>query len=189
LMFAEAKVGESLDSLSNDELYDVCSSLPGVKVSGSKQNRIDRIVTHFDKLLIRDIAEGVEPGELYYEYLVELARRDRENLLANKVIKKDIDIERAFEEGTRYVFLNKFLLQTLDMPGTEKPDGCIELPDGTLLMWDNKSKEDTYTFPNSHINQFKRYIRDSIEKRVSCFLVIVPTIADDVDMKCMRLKV
>ncbi len=189
LLFAEAKVGESLDLLTSEELYEICSNLPGVKVSGSKQARIERIIAHFDKLLIRDIAEGVEPGELYYEYLVELARRDRENLLANKVIKKDIDIERAFEEGTRYIFINKFLLKTKDMPGTEKPDGCIELPDGSLLMWDNKSKEDTYTFPNSHINQFKRYIRDSIEKRVSCFLVIVPTIADDVDMKCMQLKI
>ena len=32
---------------------------------------------------------------------------------------------------------------------------------GDVLMWDNKSTETAYTFPPSHLRQFKRYIRDS----------------------------
>jgi hypothetical protein len=54
-------------------------------------------------------------------------------------------------------------------------------------MWDNKSKESEYTFPESHLKQFKRYIRDSAE-RVSCFLIIVPAIADGAEQNTMRLK-
>ena len=52
-------------SLMNDDLYGICNSLPGVNVSGTKNDRVGR-----------------------------------ENLLANDVISKDIDIERAFEEAT-----------------------------------------------------------------------------------------
>jgi hypothetical protein len=55
-------------------------------------------------------------------------------------------------------------------------------------MWDNKSKESVYTFPPSHLRQFKRYIRDAPD-RVSCFLIIVPAIADSAAQNAARLKV
>ena len=55
-------------------------------------------------------------------------------------------------------------------------------------MWDNKSKESVYSFPPSHMKQFKRYIRDAPD-RVSCFLVIVPEIAEGAESNAARLKV
>lgn len=179
----------ALDTLSNQDLYDVCSSLPGAKVSGSKQEKIDRIIDYFANLVVRDVAEEAPAGQRYYSYLVELASRDRENLLANKVIKKDRDMESAFEEGTRFLFREKLGQELVDLPGSDHPDGCIRFGKrGDLLMWDNKSKETTYTFPPSHLKQFKRYIRDSAD-RVACFLIIVPDVTDEAAGNAARLKV
>ena len=188
LMSSQARPSEGLDSLKNSELYDICSGLPGVNVSGTKQERIDRIIGHFDNLMIRDVPADAEEGELYYEYFTELAARDRENLLANDVISKDIDIERAFEDATNYLFRQKLGAEPMQLDGSEHPDGCLEMSDGTLMMWDNKSTESTYTFPNSHVRQFKRYIRDSIEKRVNCFIIIVPDVAEEAENNCLKLK-
>lgn len=189
LMAAEIRPSEGLDSLKNTELYDVCSSLPGVNVSGTKQDRIDRIIAHFDNLMIRDVPEDADSGELFYEYFTELAERDRENLLANDIISKDIDIERAFEEATNYLFREKLGVEPVALDGSDHPDGVVEMDDGTLMMWDNKSTESAYTFPNSHVTQFKRYIRDTIDKRVNCFMVIVPDVDEEAaETKCLKLK-
>lgn len=145
----------ALDLLSNQDLYDILNSLPGAKVSGSKQDRMDRIIEYFSNLLLRDIPEEVEPGELFYRYLTELAHRDRENLLANKVIKKDREMDGAFEEGTRFLFSSKLDLDLIPMEGTDHPDGCFEIGGrGDILMWDNKGKESVYDFPQSHVRQF-----------------------------------
>ncbi len=169
IVAAGIQPSKALDSLSNQDLYDICSSLPGAKVSGSKQAKQDRIIDYFANLVRKEVSNEASPGERYFKYFTELASRDRESLLANKVIKKDIDIERAFEEGTRYIFTQKLGLSLEEFKGNENPDGAFRFKrSNDLLMWDNKSKESSYDFPPSHLKQFKRYIRDSHE-RVSCF--------------------
>jgi hypothetical protein len=55
-------------------------------------------------------------------------------------------------------------------------------------MWDNKSKENVYLFPQSNLRQFKSYIRDS-KKRVSCFLIIVPGLGENIEKNAYKLKV
>lgn len=180
----------ALNTLSNQDLYDVCSSLPGAKVSGTKPERLDRIIDYFANLVRKEVSSEATPGERYYQYYSQLAARDRESLLANKVIKKDIDMERAFEEGTRFLFTEKLGLTLIDFPGSDHPDGAFQFRrSDDILMWDNKSKETQYDFPPSHVKQFKRYIRDSA-RRVSCFMVIVPTIDEDkCEENALRLKV
>jgi hypothetical protein len=74
------------------------------------------------------------------------------------------------------------------MDGSDHPDGSVLLDDGSLLMWDNKSASDAYTFPNSHLRQFKRYIRDSVEHRVNVFMIVVPDVAKEAEPNCIRLK-
>lgn len=179
---------QALNSLSNKELYDICKALPGANVSGSKQQRIYRIIDYFAGLVVKEVAEEAEPEERYYEYLIELAHRDRENLLTNKVIKKDKDMDAAFEKGTQFLFRQRLLLDLLPMAGSDHADGKLEFPSGDLLLWDTKSKEGVYSFPQSHLKQFKRYIRDS-DRRVSCFLVVVPAIADGADQTAQKLKI
>ena len=178
----------ALDSLSNQDLYNICDALPGANVSGSKAAKIERVIDYFENLVVKDVPTDASPGERYYEYLAQLARRDRESLLANKVIRKDIDMERAFEVGLRWLFTEKLGLSLLDQPGSDHADGALAFPNGDLFLWDAKSREDVYAFPPTHMKQFKRYIRDAAT-RVSCFLVIAPEIAPAAAHMAARLKV
>jgi hypothetical protein len=178
----------ALNSLSNEELYELCKKLPGVNISGSKAKRISNIIQHFDKLRIVVCDDPSDSREKLYEYYVELAKRDRENLLSNKVINKDKDMDSAFEEATRYLFENKLGLTLEAMAGCEHADGILKFPKSKeLFMWDTKSKETIYEFPNDHLNQFKRYIHNSTE-RVNCFMVIAPEISDKAEENALRLK-
>ena len=172
-----------LGILSSEELRKLCSSLPGVPVSGNKAERIRRIIGYFANLISKPpVGPDPLPGEQFYAYLPELARRDRANLLANQIIKKDLDMEHGFEAATRFLFESRLGLELMEMAGSEHPDGCIRFggrrkASGDVLMWDNKSTETAYTFPPTHLRQFKRYIRDSRDP-VACFLVVVAD-ADD----------
>lgn len=180
---------ETLEGLANEDLHGFLSKLPGAKVSGSKAARVERIIDYFDKMVFRDVPEEAAPGERYFQYLDELARRDREILLANKVIGKDLHMEGAFEEGTRYLFSERLGLELIKMPGSDHADGAFAIGKrGDVVLWDNKSKETVYTFPPSHMKQFKRYIRDS-EPRVACFLIIVPVIGEGAGQMAARLKI
>lgn len=42
--------------------------------------------------------------------------------------------------------------------------------------------------PNSHLHQFKRYIRDTTDTRVNCFMSVVPDVDEDAGSNCIRLK-
>jgi hypothetical protein len=81
----------ALNSLSTEDLYSLCKGLPGVNVSGSKATRIANVIEHLDKLRTVSFADDTDPREKYYNYYVELATRDRQNLLSNKIIQKDIN--------------------------------------------------------------------------------------------------
>jgi len=98
----------------------VLAGLPGAKVSGSKGERIERVIEYFDKMVFRDVPDEAPPGEIYFQYLVELARRDREILLANGVIRKDREMDAAFEAGTRHLFVEKLGLELIAMGGSAK---------------------------------------------------------------------
>jgi hypothetical protein len=187
VMHAGIQPSEALDSLNSSELYDILDGLAGATVSGTKDERIQRVIAYFVNLVIKEVPDEASDAETYYEYLVELAHRDRESLLANEVISKDRVMDSAFEEGTRFLFEERLGLKLLGMSGSDHPDGALEFNSGDLLMWDTKSKEDFYRFPKSHVRQFKRYIRDS-GRRVSAFLVIVPQVEKGVEVRAELLK-
>lgn len=188
IQMADVQPSSALNALSNEELYELCKKLPGVNVSGSKAMRIENIIRHFDNLRVVVCDEAADSREIYYEYYVELATRDRENLLSNKVINKDKDMDLAFEEGTRFLFEKKLGLTLELMNGSEHADGILRFPKSKeLFMWDTKSKETVYDFPNEHFNQFRRYIHNSAE-RVNCFMVIAPEISEKADENAYRLK-
>jgi len=185
---ADVFPSDALNSLSVEELHALCKSLPGVNVSGAKATRIANVIEHFDKLRTVSFADDTDPREKFYNYYVELATRDRQNLLSNNIIQKDLNMESAFEEATRYIFEEKLGLKLLPMAGTNHPDGILEFGRAKeLLMWDTKSKETIYEFPNDHYRQFKNYIQESVQ-RVSCFLVIAPEISDKCLDNAYKLK-
>ena len=140
-------------SCPSDELRKLCSSLPGVPCERqTRRSESGRIIGYFANLITKEVSEEASPGERFYQYLPELARRDRENLLANQIIRKDLDIEHGFEAATRFLFESRLGLKLVEMPGSEHPDGCIRVggrrkAGGDVLMWDNKSTEAAYTFP------------------------------------------
>ena len=179
---------ESLSLLSRQELYDLLAKLPGANVSGTKEQKIGRVIEYFDNRTIREVPEDEDPRSAYYEYLVELAERDIENLRVNEIITRDRDIDSLFEQGTRFLFEEMLGQELLDMSGSDHADGAVEFDkkDG-LLMWDNKSKEQEYRFPNAHLRQFARYIRESTD-HVLCFLIIAPDIAAEAQQNMYELK-
>src|SRR5690625_7945298 len=107
-----------------------------------------------------------------YDFYEEIASRDYKTLRVNKVIEKDINVDDYFEEATRYLFERKLKLDLVEMEGTRHADGKIQFNQKEVILWDNKSTEEPYTFPENHVNQFLRYMR-SEKKRVTLSLVIV----------------
>lgn len=184
----------ALATLSNEDLVDFCDQLPGIKKSGTKEDRINRIIDYFNNLEIKQPSnEAADPRIVYYDYFEQLAKRDLQNLLPNGVVKKDRDIDLAFEEATRYLFEQKFNLTLSEMHGSEHCDGCVKFNEqGELFLWDNKSKLDTdhYKFPDKHLRQFRRYIRNEQQNgnRVTCFLIIAPSIDPEAEKNAIKLK-
>ena len=162
--------------------------MPGVKISGKKNQRIEHIIDYFASLTTKDPVSSGDPRECYYQYLEELAARNNKELYRLGIIKKDRDMEGYFEEGTRFLFEKKLGCELLKMQGNDHADGCVQFPNGELLLWDNKGKEQEYTFPKSHADQFLRYIRESV-KRVNVFLVVVPSVSQEAAEQAVKLKI
>ncbi|MCD6595222.1 hypothetical protein J7L68_06070 [bacterium] len=161
----------ALEIFTNEQLYNMCSEL-GIAVSGSKTERIKRIIEYFDKMQIKT-GDNKDPRAVYYEHFVELAFRERELLRAKNLIEKDLQIEHYFEQATQYLFENKLNHNPLNQPGSNRPDGLISFKD-MYLMWDNKSKEKPGLVNlKDHIKQFDGYMNNS-DKPVPIFLVIAP---------------
>ena len=177
MIVAGCRPSEVLEGLQSSELADICEKLQGVKKSGTKSQRIERILAYYDSLTLKEPEDSDDPRGLYYQYLEEFAARDNKNLYERGLISHDRDMESGFETGTRYLFEVKLGCQLLEFKGTDHADGGVQMKSGDILLWDNKGRESQYEFPKSHIRQFKRYIRES-PTRVSVFVVIVPDVGD-----------
>jgi len=157
------------DGLSNEDLYAWCSDL-GLPVAGRKDDRIKRIIEHYDQLHVTETELG-DPREQWYEYFIELAGRDLQKLRGQHVVEKDNEVDKCFEEATAYLFENKLNHTPLHQTGTEHCDGKVSFRD-TYIMWDNKSSGMPVHLKD-HIRQFDAYMEQS-DKPVPVFLVIAP---------------
>lgn len=167
--------------LSSDQLTDWCRDL-GLTLYGSVEERVQKIIAHFDELRPQLEAEADERAR-WYEFYTELAHRDRETLRSQHVIEKDIEIESKFEDATKYLF-SKFLNHMpLQQPGSNHPDGLVSLGN-RYLMWDNKSKETPVNLKD-HINQFHAYMEQA-DKPVPIFLVIGPDFTHESEVEAIR---
>jgi len=184
---AEIRPSQVLSVFDTNELMLLCRKLPGVKVSGTKSQRTERIIAHFAGLTVRVPEESDDPRAAFYQYFEEFAGRDNQNLYQRKLIRHDRDMEKGFEEGTRFLFEEKLAHALEEMEGVEHCDGTVKFPNGELLMWDNKGKESIYKFPKNHQSQFKRYIRESVP-RVSVFLVIAPEVDPQTRLNAMKVR-
>jgi len=184
---ARIKPSTSLESLTSSELSEFLRSLEDVKITGTKSDKINEIIGFYDKLITHSV-KGEDPREQYYNYIIELAERDYEQLRGNNIIEKDREIEQFFEKATSYLFEILFGHEPVDMKGNENPDGKLKFNKDEVVLWDNKSSEKEYNFPDTHFNQFERYIKGE-QKRVTLFLIIVPSCSEKCIQKVQKLKV
>ena len=160
---------------SNEALSKWCSEL-GLSTSGSKHDRIQRIVARYDSFQIRPPDQDKRAA--WFEVYEALARRDYELLRKSGVISKDIQTESKFEDATTYLFETKLNHSPLRQPGVNKPDGLVSFKD-MYLMWDCKSKESPgLVHLQDHLKQFDGYMEKS-DKPVPVFLVIGPGFTED----------
>ncbi len=183
---AKIKPSVALNSLTNKELKEILITLDEVNVSGTKDERINNIIKFYNRLVTYS-AESGDKRELYYNYIVELANRDYEQLRGNNIIDKDLEIEHYFEEATDYLFEVILGHKPTKMKGNDNPDGRLVFNKNEVMLWDNKSCESEYNFPDKHFKQFKRYIINE-DKRVTLFLIIAPSFSKDCIIKAQKLK-
>ena len=167
--------------LNNDQLGSWCREL-NETVSGTMEERLRRVISHFDRLRPRIEKEADERAN-WYEFFEQLAARCYDALRSQHVIEKDLEIEAKFEQVTEYVFDEKLKHKPLHQAGTNHPDGLLSLG-ANYLMWDNKSKEKPVNLKD-HIAQFDAYMNDA-DKPVPIFLVIGPSFTPESESEAIR---
>lgn len=177
----------ALKVFSSKELSDMLRKLDGAKVSGTKKEKIQNIIDYYEMLSSPSSSDSTDERARLYDFYDELASRDYRTLRINKVIDKDIEVDNYFEEATRYIFEKKFGKELIKMEGTRNPDGKVQFSRQEVLLWDNKSTEEPYTFSEKDFNQFLRYIR-SEKMRVTLFLVIVHDYTKEAVAQAQKLK-
>ena len=167
--------------LNSDQLTSWCRQL-SISTSGAVEERVRRVVAHFDQLRPRMVAESDERA-IWYDFYEELAQRNHETLRAQHVIDKDLEIEAKFEDATAYLFDEKLHHTPLRQRGSNHPDGLLSLQ-SSYLMWDNKSKESPVNLKD-HLSQFDGYMNQA-DKPVPVFLVIGPDFTEDSEAEAVR---
>ena len=167
--------------LNSEELAIWCRELH-LSPSGPIEDRVGRVIAHFDALRPSIIAQ-VDERARWYQFYEELACRSYEALRAQHVIEKDLEIETKFEESTRYLFADKLKHTPLQQRGSNHPDGLLSLQTN-YLMWDNKSKEEPVNLKD-HIRQFDAYM-DAADKPVPVFLVVGPDFTEESESEAVR---
>lgn len=177
----------ALKVFSTKELADILRKLEGAKISGTKKEKIQNIIDYYEMLSSPTSSDPTDHRSRLFDFYEELAARDYKALRVNKVIDKDIEVDNYFEEATRYIFERKFGIDVLAMEGTRHADGKLQFSKQEVVLWDNKSTEEAYNFPENHFNQFLRYIR-SEKMRVTLFLIIVQDYTKEAVAQAQKLK-
>lgn len=162
------------DGLNNSDLSNWLKDI-GLSLSGTKAEKIERIVEHYDNISLGNL-ETDDERSLWFEYYDALASRNIELLRKDGIIKKDNEIEKLFEKATNYAFETMLKHVPQRVAGTERPDGILSFKE-SIIMWDNKSKERDVNL-SDHIKQFERYISTS-QKEVIAFIVIGPSFTEN----------
>lgn len=186
ILQARIKPSEALNVLTSNELTDLLRGLEEVNISGTKEEKIENIIDFYSRLITYTVETGDE-RENYYNYIVELAQRNYEQLRGNNIISKDLDIEHYFEKATEFLFEILLNHNPQEMTGKDNPDGKLIFNDNEVVLWDNKSCENEYKFPEEDYIQFMRYINKE-RSRVNLFLVIAPSFSREAIKKAPKLK-
>lgn len=177
----------ALKVFSSKELTDILRNLEGTKISGTKKEKIQNIIDYYETLSTPMSSDPTDERARLYDFYESLAARDYKSLRINKIIEKDIQVDNYFEEATRYIFELKLGVDIMEMEGTRHADGKVQFSPSEVILWDNKSTEEPYTFPEKDFKQFLRYIR-SEKMRVTLFLVVVHDYTKEAIAQSQKLK-
>lgn len=182
------KPSDFLNSLSGKSLYRISNKL-AIKKSGSKSQKIKRIVKHYDERYIPSEKPG-DSREIYYKFYEDLANRNQSVLMKKGIISKGEEIGSKFEEATRYLF-GKVLGFTLQSPVIKsrrqgvKADGKAT-KDNDFIIWDCKTKDKYFTMSTSERRQFIDYINEykkADSNNFISFLIITPEIKNPANLR------
>lgn len=137
-----------------------------------KKEKIQNIIDYYETLSTPMSSDPTDERARLYDFYESLSARDYKTLRINKIIEKDVQVDNYFEEATRYLFNLKLGLNLMEMEGARHADGKVQFSSTEVILWDNKSTEEPYTFPDKDFKQFLRYIR-SDKMRVTLFLIVV----------------
>jgi len=180
---AIAAASPRIFGLNSEELSEFCKDL-SLSAAGSMPERVARIVAHYAQLRPRVSVAGDE-RELWFRHFEDLAFRDHEALRKQHIIDKDLEIERKFEDATRFLFDKMLGHVPLKQAGSNHCDGLLSLKTN-YLMWDNKSRERAAAVSlRDHTGQFHAYMEAS-DKPVPIFMVIAPAFTEDSEVEATR---
>ena len=173
------KPSDFLNSLNTKSLYRISNKI-AIKKSGSKEQKIKRIVGHYDHIYLPSIRPS-DNRETYYKFYDELASRKQLELMQKGIIKKGEEIGLKFEEATRYLFEKKlgYRLQNPVIKGRKqgvKADGKAMIGND-YIIWDCKTKDKLFTMTTSERRQFVDYINEynkADSHNFISFLIITP---------------
>ncbi|MFA1819753.1 SAP domain-containing protein [Virgibacillus oceani] len=177
----------ALKVFGSKDLSDILRNLEGTKISGTKKEKIQNIIDYYETLSTLMSSDPADDRARLYDFYESLAARDYKSLRINKIIDKDVQVDNYFEDATRYLFELKLGVNLIEMEGTRHADGKVQFSLSEVMLWDNKSTEAPYTFPEKDFKQFLRYIR-SDKMRVTLFLVVVHDYTKEAISQAHKLK-
>src|SRR5690625_2629252 len=177
----------ALKVFGSKDLSDILRGLEGTKISGTKKEKIQNIIDYYETLSTPLSSDPTDERARLYDFYESLAARDYKTLRINKIIDKDVQVDNYFEDATRYLFEYKLGVDLVEMEGTRHADGKVQFNSTDVILWDNKSTEEPYIFPEKDFKQFLRYIR-SEKMRVTLFLIVVHDYTKDAISQAQKLK-
>jgi hypothetical protein len=178
---------KALNTFSTSELAEILRNLDGARVSGTKEEKIQSIIDYYENISTVTTTDPTDERSKLYDYYEDLAKRNYKSLRINKIIEKDSNIDKYFEYATQYIFEKKLGIELEHMKGSKHADGKVKYNSKEVILWDNKSTELPYTFPEEHFEQFLGYIR-SEEMRVTLFLIITAEYTSKAISQAQKLK-
>ncbi len=168
------KPSEVLGDLEKEKLSAMCAFF-GLKAYGNKPDFIQSLIEFYDDLTFEERTTKDE-REVWYNNYELLACRSYAELRAKKIITKDLEIERMFEDATEFLFTARLHVPCDRASKENRADGRLPLDNEQSILWDCKSAETSVNLQDHLEIQFDGYLRKEREtgKTPLAFLVIGP---------------
>jgi hypothetical protein len=174
IVMSNIKPSEILGELEKEKLSSICAFF-GLKAYGNKPDFIQSLIEFYDDLTFEERTTKDE-REVWYNNYELLACRSYAELRAKKIIAKDVEIERMFENATEFLFNARLHVQCDRASKENRADGRLPLDNDQSILWDCKSVESRVNLQDHLEFQFDGYLRKEREsgKIPLAFIVIGP---------------